>query len=479
MTQDISRFRTTRRRALAGLLGTAALTKAGVAMARSSGRKPNFLFIMADDLGYGDLSCYGRREYQTPVLDRLAAEGVRFTNAYANSAVCTATRVALITGRYQYRLDVGKEEPLGIRDVGLPPSQPTMPSLLRNLGYHTSLVGKWHMGSLPKYGPLKSGYDEFYGIRQGGVDYFTHQIFGHEDLWEGETLIEQEGYLTTLLADRAIRVLEERAKASKPWLMSLHVTAPHWPWEGPDDVAESDRLSQKEGFAEADYDGGDMATYAKMVTYMDGQIGRVLDRLKELGMDQDTVVVFTSDNGGERFSFNWPYTGVKTELLEGGLRIPAIVRWPGLASPGSQSGQQIMSMDWLPTFVAAAGGVPDPRSPSDGVDIRNAIAGRHLPERPLFWKFKKHSQKAARLGKWKYLEIAGNSFLFDTDADPQERANLKDRFPEIFTDLRDAWLAWDQSMPGYDPASATYGFTGDVMADHFGVETHPAPTFDD
>ena len=240
-------FRFSRRAAIGGALGTAALAVTVPGLAHTPGRKPNFLFIMADDMGYADLSVYGRRDYETPVLDRLAAQGTRFTHAYANSPVCSPTRVGLITGRYQYRLPVGLVEPLSANaGIGLPPTHPTMPSLLRDLGYHTTLIGKWHLGELPNYGPLKSGYDEFWGIRQGGVDYFTHKIYGEEDLWDGDTLIEENGYLTELLADKAIQTLEERSREARPWLMSFHLTAPHWPWEGPDDRDVAQRLEAKD-----------------------------------------------------------------------------------------------------------------------------------------------------------------------------------------------------------------------------------------
>jgi hypothetical protein len=222
-----------------------------------------------------------------------------------------------------------------------------------------SLIGKWHLGLLPKYGPRESGYEEFWGLRGGGVDYFTHRFAGAEDLWDGATRIEENGYLTELLADRAIRTLEARTDDRRPFLISLHFTAPHWPWEGPGDRAESARLDAiDDPAALAHYDGGSLATYAEMVTFMDRQVGRVLARLAELGLDRDTIVVFTSDNGGERFSDTWPFTGRKTELLEGGIRIPAIVRWPGVSAAGSTNEQPIMTMDWLPTLLAAAGGAP-------------------------------------------------------------------------------------------------------------------------
>ncbi len=253
----------TRRTAVAGLAGATALAilPGCTAQRAGPGGKPNFLFIMADDMGYADLSCYGRREYRTANIDRLASQGIRFTHAYANSAVCTATRVGLITGRYQYRIPVGLQEPLGQGDVGLPPEHPTIASLLRNAGYKTSLVGKWHMGNLPKYGPLQSGYDEFWGLRGGGVDYFRHGFGNARDLWDGDTPIEKTGYMTDLLGDAAIAALERRAQDEQPFFISLHFTAPHWPWEANDEEgkAEAERIAKIPG-GFSHYDGGSMET---------------------------------------------------------------------------------------------------------------------------------------------------------------------------------------------------------------------------
>ena len=470
----------TRRTALAGALGTAALAAARPALAQGTARKPNILYIMADDLGYADLSSYGRRDYETPVLDALAAEGMMFTHAYANSAVCTATRVGLITGRYQYRLPIGLQEPLsGAADFGLPPEHPTVASLLRQAGYATTLIGKWHMGSLPKYGPLQSGYDEFWGLRGGGVDYFTHGLGDDADLWDGDTPVEQTGYLTDLLTDRTVATLEKRARETRPFFISLHFTAPHWPWEGNDEDgrSESARLARS-GIPGAvpymHHDGGSLATYAAMMRSLDDSVGRVLARLAELGLGQDTIVVFTSDNGGERFSDTWPFSGKKTELLEGGLRIPAIVRWLGVAAPGSSSTVPIMSMDWLPTFLAAAGGMQDPEFPSDGADIRPALVGGALPERTLFWRYTNKEQRAVRRGNHKYLAIAGSEFLFDVVADPLERANLMDRMPERFSELKSSWESWDAGML-HDPAANSYGFAPADLADRYNSPAPPAP----
>jgi arylsulfatase A-like enzyme len=478
----------TRREAMAGAIGTATIGASGLAAAslavsvpgraHDNGRKPNFLFIMADDMGYADLSCYGRREYDTPVLDSLAAQGMQFHHGYANSAVCSSTRVGLITGRYQYRIRAGLEEPISDPNMGLDPAHPTLPSLLKELGYHTGLIGKWHMGGLPNFSPLKSGYDEFWGNRGGGVDYFTHKIAGRGDLWDGDVEVEAIGYYTDLLAERAMEFLADRsAEADKPWLLSLHFTAPHWPWEGNNDLGRSesarlDALPASSDLNIAHYDGGTMETYAAMVTNLDANIGRVLARLAQLRMEQDTVVVFTSDNGGERFADTWPFTGRKTQLLEGGIRVPLIVRWPGLVAAGSTTDQPAMSMDFLPTFLAAAGGSPATDLPSDGIDLRPALMGMALPERPMFWRYWDRDQRALRRGRYKYLKINENEFLFDVIADPMERGNLKDRMPDVFAALKAEWEGIDSQMLQV-PDSRSYGFSPSQLADHFAPEAAP------
>jgi len=466
----------TRRSFLAAGVGSAGLATIGAGQMASSSRllprKPNILFIMADDLGYADVSCYGRPDYRTPAIDRLAAEGLRFLQAYANSAVCSATRTGLMTGRYQNRLPIGLEEPLGGRDVGLPPSHPTLPSLLRKAGYGTMLLGKWHLGALPRYGPLKSGYDHFWGFRGGGLDYFNHSLFGTKDLWDDERQIEQPGYLTDLLGDRAVAAVEDYAKKGTPFFISLHFNAPHWPWEGPEDEAEAQRLRNSSNpLADFHYDGGSQKTFGEMVTRMDFQIGRVLDTLDRLGIADDTIVVFTSDNGGERYSDTWPFTGRKTELLEGGLRIPAIVRWPRHVPRGVSHDQVMISMDWLPTLLTAGGGAPDPAYPPDGMDLSNVLLNAAAPvPRTLCWRYLNLSQEACRHGNWKYLKILDNTFLFDVVEDPMERANLKDRHPDVHAQLVALYRDWDRRMLPLDMEANTGGFSARDLADHYGVK---------
>ena len=467
--------RTTRREVLATTVAAPVAFLAQAKGARAAASPPNILFILADDFGYADLSCYGRPDYSTPNIDRLAAEGIKFMQAYANSAVCTASRVAIITGRYQYRLPVGLEEPLAGRNVGVPPGQPTLPSILRKAGYGTTLIGKWHLGPLPEYGPLQSGYDHFWGFRGGALDYFTHKAGGAntntDDLWDDDVKIHQTGYLTDLLAGQAIQSINAYVKERKPFLISLHFNAPHWPWEGPDDEAEAQKLANLGAF-----DSGTLKTYARMVGEMDVQVGRVLKALDAAGVARNTIVVFTSDNGGERFSDTWPFTGKKTELLEGGLRIPALVRWPGHIKPRSTTQQVAMGMDWLPTLAAAAGTMPDPEDPSDGLNLLPVLTGAAPPvPRRVYWRYRLNAQQAVRDGDMKYLKINDNTFLFNVVDDPLERANLKQRQPDVYQRLAQDYQEWEATMLPLDPAATTYGFHPNQLADHYSPQPVPPP----
>jgi arylsulfatase A-like enzyme len=455
--------------------GGAALAVAANAVpaaAQAPARRPNIVFILADDMGYADIACYGRPDLATPNIDRIAAQGTRFTQAYANSPVCTASRVAIITGRYQMRLPVGLEEPISARTdrrVGLPPEHPTLPSLLRQAGYGTTLIGKWHLGALPLFSPLKSGYDHFFGYRSGSLDYYRHTTAGDvPDLWEEDQPVTQEGYSTDLFGDRAVKVIGDYARTGQPFLVSLHFNAPHWPWEAPGDEAESSRLH---GRSLIDWDGGSQETYRRMIAALDAQVGRVLQALENGGIARDTIVIFTSDNGGERFSNTWPFSGKKEELLEGGLRIPAIISWPARIPTGRVSAQVTANMDWLPTLLEAAGAGPDPAYPSDGLNLLpHLIEGAGIVERRLFWRYKALWQRASRIGDWKYLQILDNSFLFNVVEDPLERANLKERHQDIYDRLVSEWQAWNATMLPESPTSSTDNFTGAEMADHLGMK---------
>ena len=334
---------------------------------------------------------------------------MRFTGNYTAAAVCSPTRVALMTGRYPARLPVGLAEPLrfGDESVGLPPEHPTPASLLKRTGYETALIGKWHLGYLPEHGPIKHGFDEFYGILSGGVDYFSHrEPSGKLDLHEGDVTVERAGYMTDLLTDRAVQYV--RRRHAHPFYLALHYTAPHWPWEGPGDSVASRRYravadTVKGRFVQGYADGGSPRVFTAMVQRLDEGIGRVLGALEDTGQSRDTFVVFTSDNGGERYSYNWPASESKRSLHEGGIRVPAIVRWPGRVPAGRTTDQTVITMDWAATMLALGGATADPGYPLDGVDLVPLCRGQQVNlDRTLFWRTLQ--EEAVRRGPWKYLK---------------------------------------------------------------------------
>jgi arylsulfatase A-like enzyme len=430
-------------------------------------KKPNILFIVADDLGYADLGCYGGRGFDgtgresvSPELDKLAANGMLFTDGYANSPVCSPTRFALMTARYQYRLRGAAEEPIssksrGSTTLGLPPEHPTLPSMLKDAGYATALIGKWHLGFEPNFGPLKSGYDEFFGPLSGGVDYFTHcDSRGVHDLWQSEKDIVKErfetGYLTDLITERALDYVK-RKDSNKPFFISLHYTAPHWPWETRDDAALAEEIKDNIFHLH----GGNIHSYRRMIHHMDEGIGRIARLLKDRGELDNTLIVFTSDNGGERFSDNWPLVGGKMDLTEGGIRVPYIAHWPAVIKAGQVSSQQCLTMDWSATMLEASSAMASEAYPLDGQSLYGLLADSSKTfERPMFWRMNHRSQRAMRLGNFKYLRVDGHDYLFDLTQDARERANLGKHQPERLAAMRDAWEAWNATMPAI-PEDAT------------------------
>jgi arylsulfatase A-like enzyme len=435
--------RVTRREFIETAVATTALASSAGVRPRAADR-PNVLFILADDLGYGDLSCYGRPDYRTPVLDDFAKQGVKFMSAYAAAPVCTPTRCAFTTGRYPQRLAVGLKEPLKGEDrqgdVGLPPAHPTVASLLKNNGYDTALIGKWHLGWKPEFGPNRHGYDEFFGILSGAADYFTHGSLeaGGADLWENLTPVERIGYLTDLLSDRAAQFIEK--PRTKPFFLSLQYTAPHSPWEGPEDAAIG-HTTHGPGPMTA---GGSLKIYGAMMKSMDAGIGRVLKALSDAKLDRRTLVIFTSDNGGERYSFNWPFSFQKMYLFEGGTRVPAMVRWPGVVPAGQVTEQAAITMDWTATILAATGTPADPAYPLDGEDLMAVCKGAAPHDRSLFWRIMAYD--AARVGQWKYLKDKDKEYLFDLSIDPGEKSDLRTRHSDIFGKIRQQYLAWNAQM---------------------------------
>ena len=417
-------------------------------------KKPNVIFIVADDLGFADLGCYGGRDAHfgpvSPVLDRLAEGGLRFTDGYANSPVCSPTRFALITGRYQYRLRGAAEEPIsaaskGSTTLGMPPEHPTIPSLLKKAGYRTALIGKWHLGYPPHFSPIKSGYEEFFGPMSGGVDYFTHcAANGAHDLYLGDEERHDEGYLTDMLSRRAVDYVERMAADGAPFFLSLHYTAPHWPWETRDDADVAAEVKDNLFHLH----GGNIHTYRRMIHHMDEGIGWIMDALRRNGIERDTLVVFTSDNGGERFSDNWPLVGGKMDLTEGGIRVPWIAHWPAGIAAGGVSDQHCMTMDWSATVLDLAGVAADPRFPLDGISLRAVLEDPALTfRRPLHWRMKHRGQRALRDGEWKYLRVDEHDYLFNVVSDARERANRAKLEPSRLATMKQAWEAWNSEMP--------------------------------
>ena len=436
-------------------------------MAAAAGAKPNIIFIVADDLGFADLGCYGGRAPVSPVLDGLAANGMKFTQGYANSPVCSPTRFALMTARFQYRLRGAAEEPInsksrGSTTLGLPAEHPTLPSLLKGNGYRTALIGKWHLGYPPSFGPLRSGYEEFFGPMSGGVDYFTHcSSTGQHDLWFGEEEMREEGYLTDLISQRAVDYVNRMADGDAPFFLSLHYTAPHWPWETRDDEA----LAQEVKDNLFHLHGGNIHTYRRMIHHMDEGVGWLMDALRAKGIADNTLVVFTSDNGGERFSDSWPLVGGKMDLTEGGIRVPWIAHWPAVIRPGTVSEQLCMTMDWSATMLEAAGVEADLAFPLDGVSLMQVLRDpAHHFHRTLHWRMNHRGQRALREGKWKYLRVDGNDYLFDIPADERERANLGPREPQRLAALRDGWEQWNATMPPIpEDATVSLGYSAKDM----------------
>ena len=431
---------------------------------QEASQRPNIIFIVADDLGFADLGCYGGRPARfgavSPVLDGLAARGIKFTQGYSNSPVCSPTRFALMTARYQYRLRGAAEEPInskskGSTTLGLPPEHPTLPSLLKANGYRTALIGKWHLGYPPAFSPLRSGYDEFFGPMSGGVDYFTHcSSNGTHDLWLGEQEQAEEGYLTDMLSTRAVDYVNRMADGAKtytPFFLSLHYTAPHWPWETRDDEA----LAQEIKTNLFHLHGGNIHTYHRMIHHMDEGVGKLMDALESHGLTDNTLVVFTSDNGGERFSDSWPLVGGKMDLTEGGIRVPWIAHWPAVIAPGSLSEQACMTMDWSATMLEVAGAKADPAYPLDGQSMLPVLRDASCQfARPMHWRMNHRGQRALRDGDWKYLRVDGNDYLFNIPGDERERANLGNHQPERLAAMRQAWETWNNTMPPI-PADAT------------------------
>ncbi|MBL8241074.1 MAG: sulfatase-like hydrolase/transferase [Bryobacterales bacterium] len=408
--------------------------------------KPNVLLILIDDMGYADLGCYGAKDIATPHIDRLAREGVRLTDCYSNGPVCTPTRCGLMTGRYQQRFGLEWALGPGVKGYGLQPHNNTIARYLKQAGYKTGMFGKWHLGYEPEVGPNRHGFDEFYGLLSGNVDHYSHKEINNEDDWyENLTPVKAPGYSTELIRDRALQFLD--ANAASPFFLYLPFNSVHWPFQAPgrpNDV----RLRPTW------FDGTRANDYKPMLESIDSAIGQVLAKLEAKGVLDNTLIVFTNDNGGERLSDNTPFFHHKATLWEGGIRVPAILRWPGHLPKGKVSAQPAMSMDLTATIAGACGLKPDPAQPFDGQSLLPVLQGKApIFERPFFWRINRadRKQRAVRKGKWKWINDAGFKQLYDLAKDPGERNDIAYEHPQLAHELEKLYDEWEAMLKQNPP----------------------------
>ncbi len=406
-------------------------------------KQPNVVLIMADDLGYGDIACFGNTEYKTPNIDRLTAEGIKFTDYHSNGSVCTPTRAALLTGRYQQR--AGLEGVIYVkgetRSTGMSVDEITIADALKQNGYKTGVFGKWHLGYQKEYFPIYNGFDRFHGYVSGNIDFISHyDNAGIYDWWSQADSIYEEGYVTDLITDQALDFIDTNQDA--PFFVYIAHEAPHWPYQGRNDKADR--------FPNVEFDGhgsreDKKGAYKEMVEVMDENVGRVMDKIKQLGLDENTLFIFCSDNGGvPKLGNNKPFAQHKATLWEGGHRVPAAVRWTGKVGAGQVKNQPVISMDWYPTILSIAGINEDPVE-FDGIDLKEHLLNNEtLAERNLFWRYR--GQKAIRKGDWKYLVTKEGEFLFNLKEDLGEANNLIGAEVAKSKTLKESLFAWEQEM---------------------------------
>ena len=412
--------------------------------------RPNIVVIMADDLGYGDLSTYDGW-IETPALDAMAAEGIRFIDFHSSGAVCSPTRAGLLTGRYQQRAGIPNviyANPAWNRHHGLQPQETTIAERMRAEGYATGVVGKWHLGYGVETNPLRHGFDVFRGYVSGNVDYFSHvDGFGNHDWWDGETNREEPGYVTHLINEHAVAFVEERADSDRPFFLYVAHEAPHFPYQGPNDAAfrvvgeQIPETREPEQVRRA---------YREMVEEMDTGIGALLDTIRRVGLAERTFVFFLSDNGATAAGSNGLLRGFKTSLWEGGHRVPALAWWPGVIAAARTSGATMTSIDLAATVLDVADILPPEDRPLDGISLLPHLLGGAAPDdRPLFWAYQQArrpvEQRAMRQGPWKLIVNGPDGpeiGLYNLDDDPGETTNLAADEPDRVAAMGEALEDW-------------------------------------
>ncbi|HEY2415828.1 MAG TPA: sulfatase-like hydrolase/transferase [Pirellulaceae bacterium] len=425
-----------------------------------SGVRPNIVLILADDMGYGDLGCYGCPDIRTPNIDALARQGIRLTNFYSNGPECSPTRTGLMTGRYQHRVG-GLECAIGVGNVGryddairlanqhelgLPVERSVLARSLKDVGYATAICGKWHLGYEPKFLPLKHGFDYAFGPLGGNIDYFHH----HEPGGTGETMlyqndqpIKRDGYMTDLIAEEACASLK---RTKQPFFLYVPFNAPHSPFQGPNDGGQPPLTSDTQI-------RGSRAKYVEMVERLDQCVGQILKSLDEIGAAKNTLVIFASDNGGPNFSRNDPLSGRKGTTYEGGIRVPCILRWPDALPPGRESSQVGITMDLTASILNLAGAKPLPNLPLDGMDIVGHLReGKADVPRTLFWRGRRgeNTWRGVRDGNLKLVSRQDGDkrqdWIFDLASDLAEKNDLSKTRPGELDRMQALLVKWEAAV---------------------------------
>jgi len=403
--------------------------------------KPNIIIILADDYGYGDVGCFGSERFQTPNLDALAAGGMRFTDFHSNGAVCSPTRAAFLTGRYQQRTGIhAVVTAAGHRHTGLDLQETTFAELARSAAYKTAIFGKWHLGYLPEYNPIHQGFDEFIGYVSGNVDYHAHlDQTGQEDWWKQDELKPESGYTTDLITEHGVDFI--RRNSENAFLLYLAHEAPHYPFQGRNDPPRYTRDSGRT------QDPVTPEVYREMIEVMDEGVGRIHQALLDEGLVENTFIFFFSDNGPASLGSAGALRGKKGQIWEGGHRVPAIAYWPGKIKPGKVSGLTAMGADLLPTIAAISGADLPDSLVLDGINLLPYMIDQTAPDpRPMFWSHK--NQLAIRQGDFKL--ITDDSFseisLYNLRSDIGEENDLAAQYPDLVKELLEILKAWQEDV---------------------------------
>lgn len=403
---------------------------------------PNIIIIMADDLGYGGIGCFGNDSIHTPHLDALAKEGIKFTDFHSNGPVCTPTRAALLTGNYQQRS--GLEGVIYVRgetrNVGMDTTQVTIAEYMKQAGYASGIIGKWHLGYKKEYNPVNQGFDEFYGYVSGNIDY--HSLYdnaGIYDWWHNLDTIKEKGYVTDLITDHAVDFIQENKE--KPFFLYVAHEAPHVPFQGRESAAY--RFPNTE-FTYYGPEEDRKEIYKEMVEVMDEGIGKIMNSLRTQKLEENTLILFISDNGAISYGDNGNLNGAKGNLFEGGHRVPAIAYWKNKIQP-SVNASTLLTMDILPTCLALAQKELFIQNSFDGIDFSDLLLSKDtLPTRTVFWKYRK--QKAARYQDWKLLVSEQDTLLFNLSKDLEEKNNVKTNNPSIAQKLLLELSHWEKQV---------------------------------